>query len=152
MARYDEVTMGALQTRAQPNVKCVMILAENLPRWLSVNTAVVLALSLAHHVPSLIGEDVTDGSGLMHPGITLMPIPILQASKETIKTIQKQAKDVEDLQVIDFTTIAQATGTYQEYTQQMSTVSSHALEYLGIILYGEKRIITKLTKKLSLFS
>jgi hypothetical protein len=62
-----------------------------------------------------------------------------------------QAKDIDGLYVVDFTTIVQATKTYEEYTLQMSRVLSHELEHVGIVLSGEKRTITKLTKHLSLF-
>lgn len=130
--------------------KCVVVIDEALPLGLAVNTATVLALTLGHRIEVLVGPDVIDGSAHVHAGITTLPIPILKAQGAVIKTIRQQATVKNNLFVVDFSDIAQRSKTYQDYTQQMAAQTSPHIEYLGVALYGEKKVINKLTGNLPL--
>ena len=129
--------------------KCVMVLNEELPVGLAVNTAGVLAFTLGREMGSVVGPEVFDASGNSHLGITTLPIPILRAKREVVKDIRSRA-DEEGLIVVDFTDAAQTSKTYEEYTEKMSAVTSEELEYLGVALYGDKKPVNKLTGSLPL--
>ncbi len=131
-------------------LKCVMILDEDLPAGLSVNTAGVLALTLGDKMGQIIGPDVTDGSGRAHLGITTMPIPILKAGAETVREIRLQASELDELMLVDFTDAAQSTKTYEDYTRKIEAIPTEELSYLGLALYGDKKRINKLTGSLPL--
>lgn len=131
-------------------LKCVMIIDEDLPGGLSVNTAGVLALTLGNKIGQIIGPDVTDGSGRAHLGITTMPIPILKAKAETVRDVRLQASESEDLMLVDFTDAAQTTKTYEDYTRKIEGVPTEELSYLGLALYGDKKQVNKLTGSLPL--
>jgi len=77
--------------------KCVLIIDEQLPAGLAVNTGVVLAFTLGSRLAALIGPDVLDGSGQIHPGITTLPFPILKARADQIKAIRLRAGEMESL-------------------------------------------------------
>ncbi|MCY7742108.1 DUF2000 domain-containing protein [Bacillus licheniformis] len=46
--------------------KCALIIDESLPLGLIANTAAILGAALGKNKPDLIGETVTDGSGIDH--------------------------------------------------------------------------------------
>jgi hypothetical protein len=52
---------------------------------------------LGHRVDGLVGTDVKDADGVVHPGIIFMPIPILNAPREQITTIVQAAAEDNDL-------------------------------------------------------
>ncbi|HLW02161.1 MAG TPA: DUF2000 domain-containing protein [Ktedonobacterales bacterium] len=132
------------------SAKCVMVLDEQLPIGLAVNTAAVLALTLGSGVKALLGPDVRDGSGHVHVGITTLPIPILKADGEKLKRLWLQARERGDVFVVDFTDVAQTSHVYEEYTQKIAALSAEQLHYLGVALYGKKEAVNKLTGSLPL--
>jgi len=59
-------------------------------------------------VPECVGEDVADGSGFIHKGITNVAIPILKGSKNLIRSLRERlfAPDFSDMLVVDFSDVA----------------------------------------------
>ncbi|WP_293911900.1 DUF2000 family protein [Deinococcus sp.] len=49
-------------------LKCVMVLADDLPQGLAVNAAGVLAVTLGHKVPGLLPDDASTPPGNCTPG------------------------------------------------------------------------------------
>lgn len=133
-----------------PTLKCVLVIDETLPIGLATNTATVLALTLGRRIETIVGPDVVDASKQVHTGITWLPIPILKAQADSIKAIRQQAAANEDLFVVDVSQIAQRERNYQSYTQKIADMSADELAYLGIALYGEKKVINRLTGNLPL--
>ena len=68
--------------------KCVIVADEELPVGILANTAAILGMTLGKCLPDCVGEDIPDGSGLMHKGITNIPIPILKGNKAFIRSFQ----------------------------------------------------------------
>ena len=132
------------------SAKCVMVLDAQLPIGLAVNTAAVLALTLGSRVEALLGPDVRDGSEHLHAGITTLPIPILKADGEKLKRLWLQAREREDVFMVDFTDVAQTSHVYEDYTQKIAVLSAEQLHYLGVALYGKKETVSKLTGSLPL--
>ena len=131
-------------------LKCTLVVADDLPPGLAVNTAAVLAAALGKQVPALIGADLPDAAGLSHVGLVSVPLPILSASRTQIKQIREQAGTAEGLTVIDVTDPAQRARTYAEYAQALAETSAEALVYLGVALCGPKKSVTKFTGSLPL--
>ncbi len=134
------------------NEKCVIIIKENLPVGITVNTATIMGVTLGKKMPKIVGEDVTDKTGCKHLGIIEFPIPILKGSAKTIKSIREKlyAPEFSDLIAADFSDLAQSCKTYDEYIEKMKNVSENELNYYGIALLGEKKKINKLTGSLPL--
>lgn len=130
--------------------KCVMIIRDDLPVGLIANTTAVLALTVGRRIENLLGPDVVDGSAQKHAGITSVPIPILKATDTELRSIKAKAADVVDLFVVDFTSAAQTTKTYNDYTAKIRATAADDLSYLGIALYGDKASVNGLTGKLPL--
>ena len=99
---------------------------------------------------SLVGPDVVDGSGERHAGLVRIPIPVLKADEEAIRSMRARAAELEGLLVVDVTETAQSSRTYEEYEDRMALTQGDGLGYLGVALYGEKRSVNKLTGNLPL--
>ena len=49
-----------------------------------------------------------------------------------------------------FTDVAQTSRTYEEHTKKMAASPPEELEYLGVALHGDKKLVNKLTGSLPL--
>ncbi len=134
------------------DTKFVIVINENLPQGIAANTAAIIGMSLGKKLPEVVGKDVTDQSGAMHPGIVELPVPILKSSAETIQKIRIRTREDEfsDLTAVDFTDLAQGCLTYEEYIEKMALASDDSLKYFGIGLCGPKKKINHLTGSLPL--
>jgi hypothetical protein len=135
----------------QSAVKCVMIVAKDLPPGLAVNTAAVLAITLGRRIEHIIGPDIPDQVGRIHSGLTRLPIPILTADSETLRALRAQAAEHEDLLLVDVTDAAQEARTYETYERRLAEAAAEDLIYRGVALYGQKKRINALTGRLPLF-
>jgi hypothetical protein len=134
-------------------MKCIIVIDQKLPKGLAANTAAVLSISLGAKLPDIVGSDVTDSSGDKHPGLMHIPIPILCSDENEIKRIRNVAikKDATELFHTAITDVAQRSKNYEEYINYMSKTDPRDLKYLGIALYGDKKIITSITGDLPLY-
>ncbi|MCC0678858.1 DUF2000 domain-containing protein [Clostridioides sp. ES-S-0005-03] len=134
------------------NVKCVMVIDENLPMGIISNTAAVMGVTLGKYTPEIVGPDVVDKTGNNHLGIVAIPVPILKGNKEIIKNLRKKlyTPEFEGLTVVDFSDVAQGCNIYEEFTQKIATVQEDELQYFGIGIYGNKKQVNKLTGSMPL--
>ncbi|MCM1364827.1 MAG: DUF2000 domain-containing protein [Faecalibacterium sp.] len=134
------------------NEKCVIIVDEKLPLGNAANTAAILGITLGTKIPEVVGEDVTDSDGNAHLGIIQFPVPILKGSAETLKTIRAKLFEPQfsELTVADFSDLAQACKTYDEFIGKMAEISENKIKYIGIAICGQKKQVNKLTGNLPL--
>ncbi|NCB50945.1 MAG: DUF2000 domain-containing protein [Clostridia bacterium] len=132
--------------------KCVIVADAELPAGILANTAAILGMTLGKWLPECIGEDVEDGSGLVHMGITKIPIPILKGNKELIHTLRQKlySPEYEDLLVVDFSDVPQSCMSYEKYVAKANTVREEDYIYLGVAIYGSKKKVNTLTGSLPL--
>lgn len=83
--------------------------------------------------PELVGEDVTDAAGAIHPGIIRTPVPVLSGRPETFQTLRRQLAELEfaDVAAVDFTDLAQSCRTYGEFIEKMARTGPGELRYLA---------------------
>ncbi len=132
------------------NEKCVIIIDGSLTLGEIANTAAILGITLGGRISGSIGEDVYDSAGNLHTGIIKIPVPVLKASRETLKSLRLKLFDppFSELTTVDFTDLAQSCKTYDEFIGKMS--SSQDLNYIGLAIFGDKKMVTKLTGNLPL--
>ncbi len=131
--------------------KCVIVIDHLLPVGVIANTAAVLSINLGKMVPDIIGHDHKDNIGDYHHGITTIPLPILKSNASLLKEMRRALKAYEpELTVIDLITATQNTKSYAEYVHQYEHTPIENLIYLGIALYGDKKVINKFTGSLGL--
>lgn len=132
--------------------KCVLVIDSNLPIGLIANTATIIGITLGYKHNCIIGEDVIDASNQCHIGITNIPIPILKGTKEKVKELLEEIKInySDELTVVDFSETAQCCTEYEDYILKVKDLTSDAFKYLGIGIYGSKKILNKLTGSMPL--
>ncbi|MGN9863464.1 DUF2000 domain-containing protein [Bacillus swezeyi] len=132
--------------------KCALIIDENLPLGLIANTAAILGAALGKNKPGLLGENVTDGSGIEHLGIVKVPIPILKGNAELLHELRNKllTDDFRRILTVDFTDVAQSIHTYEAYTETFQSTASSDYRYFGIGICGDKKKINRLTGSLGL--
>lgn len=128
-------------------MKCVMIVDSDLPSGVQVNTAAVLGVSLASEIKGLTGKKLIDKDGILHEGVTNVPIPILTLSCEELKQKYNQLLKINDneIRVIGFNDVAQKSLEYDDYEMKLSQTKNNNINYLGICIYGPKKKVNKLT-------
>lgn len=132
------------------NEKCVMIIDEALPTGETANVAAILGITLGGKLQEVVGQSIVDGVGNFHMGVIKIPVPVLKADRKTIRKLRLRLyeKPFEELTAVDFTDLAQGCKTYDEFVDKMSYTSS--LDYIGLVVYGDKRMVNKLTGSLPL--
>lgn len=130
-----------------PGQKLIIIINTNLPVGLVANTSAVLTLSVGAKHPELIGEDLVDGSGQKHMGITSITIPVLGADEDLLTVIAQKAGEAE-VELVSFSKIAQSIHSYEEYTERLGKTLGEDITYSGIALYGDKKVVNSLTGSL----
>ncbi|SMC90019.1 DUF2000 domain-containing protein [Sporomusa malonica] len=134
-------------------MKIVMVINKELPLGLVANTAAVLGISLSKMFQQdIVGCDIQDVNGNVHRGITAQTIPVLNGSRQQIKDIRDLmfGSAYSEITVIDFSEVAQKCLEYEDYSRTLSSLPSSDIYYLGICLYGPKKIVNKLTGNLGL--
>lgn len=131
--------------------KCVIVVDSSLPAGIIANAAACLGFSLGTVLPHELGPVQTDADGVAHGGIINIPIPILSASSDQVKSIADSAKKTEGLIVYDMSDAAQSSKTQDEYRQKIERITNVDLRYWAVALYGDKRAVNKLCGSLPLF-
>ncbi|MBI9048139.1 MAG: DUF2000 domain-containing protein [Anaerolineaceae bacterium] len=132
--------------------KCVIVADENLPAGLLANTTAILGISLGRSVPECVGEDVHDASGKVHTGIITVPVPILKGNSTKIRDLREKlfSDDFAELTVVDFSDVAQSCTVYSDYIEKAGNTIEEEHTYLGVVIYGDKKKVNKLTGNLPL--
>lgn len=132
--------------------KCVMVIDEALPLGIIANAAGIMGLTLGKHIPHTIGPEVQDKSGHTHLGIIQIPVPVLKADKEKLKEIRQRLfrPEFAGLLVVDFSDVAQSCNIYDDYIRNTAAAEESSFHYFGIGIYGEKRLVNRLTGSLPL--
>lgn len=130
--------------------KNAIVVSEGLPLGLAVNAASVLAVTLGSRIDDLVGSDVKDADGIVHPGVIYRPLPVLKADMAGIGRIVESASVDEDLFCATFSSLAQSCKTYDEYIQRMSETPTGGLEAVAVALVGPKKKVDKLIGSLPL--
>lgn len=135
------------------NMKCVMVMDEELPAGVAANTAALLGMTLGSRIEGAVGFDVVDQDGYTHLGILQIPLPILKANKEKIKELRTvlYEEGYEDITCVDFSDAAQCCHVYADWIEKIKGIPQGNLTYLGIGLYGDKKKVNRLCGSLPLY-
>ena len=131
-------------------IKCAIVVSDGLPPGLAANAASVLSLTMGHRVEGLVGPDVKDADGVLHPGVIRIPLPILVAPGERIGTIVQAAAGQDGMFFVGFSSLAQGCRTYDEYVDKMAATSTADLAGVGVGLCGPRKRVDRLVGALPL--
>ncbi len=133
--------------------KCVIVADEALPAGVLANTAAILGMTLGSCVPESVGEDVADASGKLHRGITMLPVTVLKAGGDTLRTLREKlfSDEYAELICVDFSDVAQRNMVYSGYIEDAAGTPESDFVYLGLALWGSRKKINSLTGSLGLW-
>ena len=120
--------------------KCVVIIDHELPLGVIANTAAVLGVSLGDRVKGMIGADFEDFTGHIHQRITQVPIPILK-NKDLTTLREKLKRNEPELLVVDLADHTLTQATFKDYVQAYKSTPVEDQNYLGIAIYGPKKLV-----------
>lgn len=132
-------------------MKIVMIINDELPTGLAMNTAAALGISLGRLNKEIVGSDLIDKSETKHFGITNTPVPILSANNTEIKKIYITSLSYDEIQVIDFPKTAQTSLDYKDYKDKLKNLATDQIQMSGICISGPVKKVKKLTSSLKLY-
>lgn len=133
-------------------MKCVMVIDEELPAGIIANTAGIMGITLGKYMPQVVGSTVTDADGNNHLGVIQFPVPILKGNKDILKEIRTKLYDEQfkDVITVDFSDVAQSCKNYDEYIEKVAHAEKDNIEYFGIAICGNKKKVNKLTGSMPL--
>jgi hypothetical protein len=136
------------EQKSEP-MRCVIVVDEALSAGRAANAAAVIALTFGKQHPELVGADLVDGSGQVHPGLIPIGIAVLATSASHLAGLRARAmRSMVD--VVDFPSEGQQTNDYVEFGARVRTVPTEQLTYVGVGLYGPKKAVGKIVGKFSL--
>jgi hypothetical protein len=129
--------------------RCVIVLDADLAPGLAANAAAVLGVTLGATVEGLVGPDLVDAGGEVHPGLFEKGLPVLGAPREALAPLRARAVRA-GVGVIDIPAFGQQTNDYDEVRAHVARAATDELEYLGLALHGSRRAVSRVTGTLRL--
>jgi hypothetical protein len=129
---------------------CVVVVDQSLAPGLAANATGVLALTLGAMIGGLPGAPLIDADGESHPGLIPQGLPVLRAQASMLSELRVQAANTDSVGVIDFPSDGQQTNDYDEFRRRVASIPTQELRYLGVLIYGPRRAIKRLTGSLAL--
>ena len=131
--------------------KSVIVVDNELPIGLAMNTVSIVGVSLGRLVTNLVGPDLISKDNVNYSGVVYTPLPILASCRNTLSDIFAHFKEEEHCIVMPFSRLAQSCKTYLEYEDKISNADSFKIELSGIGIVGPKKLINKFTGNLPLY-
>lgn len=138
-----------MEESAVEPMRCVAVIDGTLPIGHAANAAAVMALTMGKRQPQLAGEPLIDASGHAHPGLIPIGIPVLGAPADDLSAVRDKAIAA-GLEVVDFPVQGQETTDYAEFQHLVSKTDPSELRYLGVMIYGPKKKVSRIVGRYSL--
>nr|WP_321979974.1 DUF2000 domain-containing protein [uncultured Cohaesibacter sp.] len=134
------------------DLRVAIIINPDMPVGLIANTASAIAIGLGGNQPILAARSLTDSVGRTINVSSRLPVPILQASQETIGGLLLKAleKKHEDAHVVPFPAFARSLHAYADYESSFPDRNLAEEEIDGLGLVGPSKWIRSLTGSLKL--
>ncbi len=133
--------------------KFVAVLNEKIPVGVLMNSLAHMAAGLAGsypNIPEMRFDSYIDRDGGDHKSISDHPFIILKAENSNQIRTLRQELIANNVHFVDFTN-TMTVGTYQEQKDRTRQTPEAELEYYGICMFGDKILLSQLTKKFSLW-
>lgn len=140
-------------SKTEESLRVSVLVRPDLPLGAVVNTAAVVSVGLAAHVPALAGTVLRDSADRMVLGCSEYPVPILQADSATLQAVVAkacQAAMPEGAAVVPFPAFARRIHTFADYQRELSGRDLTSEELDGVGLVGPEKWVRSLTGALKL--
>lgn len=133
--------------------KFVAILNEKIPVGVLMNALAHMSAGLVGSYPDISQmrfDSYVDANGNDHKSISDHPFIILKAENSNqIRTLRSQLVE-NNVHFVDFTS-TMTVGIYIEQKERTKSTPEEQLEYYGICMFGDRLLLSTLTKKFSLW-
>lgn len=138
----------------KPSHKYALILDEDLPCGVAINTAAHLAAQLGTIVTELGGGEVVDATGIVHAGIPVYPNVVVHATQEDLRSRLTYARRLakEGLVILDYPEQGYTTSTDEAYRVEVARVDEINIRYFGFLVLGPRQKVNEVTKGLKLWT
>ncbi len=133
--------------------KFVAVLNEKIPVGVLMNALAHMSAGLVGSYPDISQmrfDSYVDANGNNHKSISDHPFIILKAENSNQIRILRSQLAENNVYFVDFTS-TMTVGTYQEQKDKTSETPESELEYYGICMFGDRILLSTLTKKFSLW-
>ncbi len=133
--------------------KFVAVLNEKIPVANLMNALGHMAAGLSAsypNIPEMRFDNYIDRDHGNHPSISDHPFIILKADNSNQIRSLRQELIVQNIHFVDFNNTMMV-GTYQEQKERARQTPEAELEYYGICMFGDRILLSTLTKKFSLW-
>lgn len=132
------------------DTKIAVVVREDLQTWQKLNVTAFTISGIAG-TKNVMGKDYMDGSGVTYLPMIKQPVMIFSATGEKMKTIYNRARQRE----VEFTVYTEelfSTPNDNENRAAVKAVDSKDLNLVGMAFFGEKKVMDKVLKGVSLHS
>jgi uncharacterized protein DUF2000 len=158
----DEVTPASIgfapgeidptvSTRAA-RLKWVVVVDRDLPPGRAANAAICVAAATQSAVSGLLGDDVPDAEGTVHPGLPWAGCSVLAADTGALRALRAKAASYADTFVADMPALAQETLVYADYGTALGKTAPEDVTYCAVSIVGPRNRVSKIVGKLPLLS
>lgn len=141
-----------MQTENLTN-KFVAVLNEKIPVGTLMNALAHMSAGIVGCYPNISEmrfDSYIDQNGGDHKSISDHPFIILKAENSNqIRALRQQLID-QNIHFVDFTD-TMTVGTYTDQKERTKNTPEEKLEYYGICMFGDRMLLSALTKKFSLW-
>jgi len=136
--------------------KIVAAISSNLEAGIALNVIGHMSISLGAFIPKdeLMGKNILlDASNNKHIGISKYPFIITKLKSSKLKKLINLVKNEyhEEIFIIDYPVDMLETEHDNELEQSLLQKNEEDITYLGVVLYGNSKLITELTGKFTLW-
>lgn len=127
------------------DTKIAIVLRDDLAPWQELNVTAFLTSGIIAQHPAVIGEAYRDAAGHVYNPMSIQPIVVLAADRETLRAVHRRTLERE---VTSSAYIEEmfATGHDAANREVFAKFAPDDAKLVGLALRAEKRIVDKITK------
>ncbi|MBB3285917.1 MULTISPECIES: DUF2000 family protein [unclassified Rhizobium] len=131
------------------DTKIAIVLRSDLQSWQKLNVTAFLSTGIAGQNPDIIGEAYRDRTGNVYNALSIQPIIVLSADRESIAAIHRRSLERGVTSSI-FIEEMFSTGHDAANRAVFSEFAPEDAKVVGIALRADKKIVDKITKGASM--
>ncbi|GES48292.1 hypothetical protein Rhsp01_04150 [Rhizobium sp. NBRC 114257] len=131
------------------DTKIAIVLRNDLQSWQKLNVTAFLSTGIAGQHPDIIGEAYRDRTGNVYNALSIQPIIVLSADKESIAAIHRRSLERGVTSSI-FIEEMFSTGHDAANRAVFSEFAPEDAKVVGIAMRADKKIVDKITKGASM--
>jgi hypothetical protein len=148
---YGELCMTLNAGKEDPLArthKIAIVMDGSMAPGMLANRAAVIATGLAARHGEIVGADIVTKDGVPLPGITKVPISVLQArNRNDIPALTDKARTL-GCTVVVYLSRAQGLRSYEAYMAAIGGLTADRLDIDTLLVFGPRKSVNKITGNL----